>query len=65
MLKPSANIIHTPHMNQYSLVIAVAKREPHSLPHDLEPRVVESGLTFLGLFGPGRLPWKLNRTACG
>ncbi len=32
-------------------VIAVAKREPHSLPHDLEPRVVESGLTFLGLFG--------------
>ena len=26
MLKPSANIIHTPHMNQYSLVIAVAKR---------------------------------------
>ncbi|MCI9226345.1 MAG: DNA-directed RNA polymerase subunit omega [Acutalibacter sp.] len=26
MLKPSANIIRTPHMNQYSLVIAVAKR---------------------------------------
>lgn len=26
MLKPSANIIKTPHMNQYSLVIAVAKR---------------------------------------
>ena len=26
MLKPSANIIHTPHMTQYSLVIAVAKR---------------------------------------
>ena len=26
MLKPSANIIHTPHMNQYSLVIPVAKR---------------------------------------
>ena len=26
MLTPSANIIHTPHMNQYSLVIAVAKR---------------------------------------
>ena len=26
MLNPSANIIHTPHMNQYSLVIAVAKR---------------------------------------
>ncbi len=26
MLKPSANIINTPHMNQYSLVIAVAKR---------------------------------------
>lgn len=26
MLKQSANIIHTPHMNQYSLVIAVAKR---------------------------------------
>ena len=29
MLKPSANIIHTPHMNQYSLVIAVAKRARH------------------------------------
>ena len=27
MLKPSANIIKTPHMNQYSLVIAVAKRD--------------------------------------
>lgn len=26
MLKPSENIIKTPHMNQYSLVIAVAKR---------------------------------------
>ncbi len=26
MLKPSANIIKTPHLNQYSLVIAVAKR---------------------------------------
>ena len=26
MLKPSANIIKTPHMNQYSLLIAVAKR---------------------------------------
>lgn len=26
MLKPSANIIRTPHMNQYSLVLAVAKR---------------------------------------
>lgn len=26
MLKPSANIIKTPYMNQYSLVIAVAKR---------------------------------------
>jgi len=26
MLKPSENIIRTPHMNQYSLVIAVAKR---------------------------------------
>lgn len=26
MLKPSANIIKTPHMNQYSLVLAVAKR---------------------------------------
>lgn len=26
MLKPSANIIKTPHMNQYSLVIVVAKR---------------------------------------
>ena len=26
MLKPSANIIKTPHMNQYTLVLAVAKR---------------------------------------
>ena len=26
MLKPSANIIKTPHLNHYSLVIAVAKR---------------------------------------
>lgn len=26
MLKPSANIIHTPHNSHYALVIAVAKR---------------------------------------
>ena len=32
-------------------VIAVARRELHSLPQELEPRMVESGLTFLGLFG--------------
>ncbi|WP_435321458.1 cation-translocating P-type ATPase [Muriventricola aceti] len=32
-------------------VIAVARRELHILPPGLEPRAVESGLTFLGLFG--------------
>lgn len=32
-------------------VIAVARKELHSLPRDPEPRMVESGLTFLGLFG--------------
>ena len=32
-------------------VIAVARRELRSLPQDPEPRTVESGLTFLGLFG--------------
>ena len=32
-------------------VIAVARRELRSLPRELEPRMVESGLTFLGLFG--------------
>ena len=32
-------------------VIAVARRELNLLPPGLEPRAVESGLTFLGLFG--------------
>ena len=32
-------------------VIAVARRELHSLPREPEARMVESGLTFLGLFG--------------
>ena len=32
-------------------VIAVARKELHSLPKALEPRMVEEGLTFLGLFG--------------
>jgi len=32
-------------------VIAVARRELRGLPKDPEPRTVESGLTFLGLFG--------------
>ena len=32
-------------------VIAVARKELRCLPEELEPRVVESGLTFLGLFG--------------
>ena len=32
-------------------VIAVAQKELRSLPQELEPRMVESGLTFLGLFG--------------
>ena len=32
-------------------VIAVARRELNILPPGLEPRTVESGLTFLGLFG--------------
>jgi len=32
-------------------VIAVARKELRSLPSELEPRMVESGLTFLGLFG--------------
>ena len=32
-------------------VIAVARKGLRSLPGELEPRVVESGLTFLGLFG--------------
>ncbi len=32
-------------------VIAVARRELRSLPRNPEPRTVESGLTFLGLFG--------------
>ncbi len=37
--------------NRALRVIAVARRELRSLPADLEPRMVESGLTFLGLFG--------------
>ncbi|MCI9156756.1 MAG: calcium-translocating P-type ATPase, PMCA-type [Lawsonibacter sp.] len=32
-------------------VIAVARRELDGLPRELEPRAIESGLTFLGLFG--------------
>ncbi|MEH2940328.1 cation-translocating P-type ATPase [Lawsonibacter sp. JLR.KK007] len=32
-------------------VIAVARKKLRSLPQELEPRMVESGLTFLGLFG--------------
>jgi len=39
-------------MGQRALrVIAVARRELNILPAGLEPRAVESGLTFLGLFG--------------
>ena len=32
-------------------VIAVARKELRGLPEELEPRMIESGLTFLGLFG--------------